>query len=149
MQISVKRLSETAKIPTKAYENDAGWDLYADENLTIFPSKESTCLKKGVNCVNTGIAMAIPVGYFGMIKPKSGLSVKHGLDVLAGIVDASFRGHLKVVLDFPSSEWPPEIKKGEKIAQILILPVPETTMVEVDSLDETDRGEKGFGSSGK
>jgi dUTP pyrophosphatase len=142
MKLKVVRLSSTAKLPTKAYSNDAGFDLYADERILM--DKYQIWKTFG-----TGIAMEIPEGYFGMIKPRSGLSVKQGIDVLAGVVDSSYRGEIKVCLSIPYNSDYLCLEKGDKIAQMVILPVPQIEIEEVLQLSLTDRGEKGFGSSGK
>jgi dUTP pyrophosphatase len=142
--INVKRLTESAKIPTKANEADAGWDIYSDEDVIINANTQ--------RLISTGISIEIPNGMVGLIWPRSGLAVKHGVDVFAGVVDSGYRGEVKVCLFNAGSVWTTprvEIAKGDRIAQILFQPVPSFHLQEVDSLDDTDRGEGGFGSSGK
>ena len=142
--ISVQRLTESAQAPTRANEHDAGWDLYADEDVTISPSTHRT--------ISTGISLEIPEGMVGLIWPRSGLAVKNGIDVFAGVVDAGYRGEVKVCLfNAGSVRSVPNVSiaKGDRIAQILFQPVPSFRLQEVDSLSTTQRGEGGFGSSGQ
>ena len=137
--IRCKRLSEDATIPTRAYEHDAGWDLYASDKTYIMPSQR--------RLVKTAISVAIPEGYVGLIWPRSGLAVKSGVDVFAGVIDSGYRGEVRVCL-YNSSETQLEINKGDRIAQILFQEIPQTTIVEVDDLNDSKRGHGGFGSSG-
>ena len=142
--ISVQRLTESAQVPTRANEHDAGWDLYADEDIVINPNTHRV--------INTGISLEIPKGMVGLIWPRSGLAVKKGIDVFAGVVDAGYRGEVKVCLFNAGSVWSVpsvSIAKGDRIAQILFQPVPSFQLQEVDSLSITQRGEGGFGSSGQ
>lgn len=138
-------------MPTKAYDFDAGFDLYADESCVLVQGKQQL--------VSTSIAMEIPDGYVGLIWPRSGLSAKHGIDVLAGVIDSGYRGEIKVCLlhnnltlleeDFDDIRYSKfEINRGDKIAQILIQEVPRFKIVETDTLSDSNRGAKGFGSSG-
>jgi len=138
-EVPCKKLSENATVPTKAHKHDAGWDLYASENYTIQPSRRQL--------VKTGIAMAIPDGHVGLIWPRSGLATKNGVDVFAGVVDSGYRGDIGVCL-YNSGRVGLVIKKGDRIAQIIFHKIPELKMKEVDSLDDSDRGDGGFGSSG-
>lgn len=144
--IKVKKLTSTATIPTKSRKTDAGYDLYADEDIAIYP--EDTKL------ISTGIAFAIPDGYAGLIWDRSGLGTK-GVHRHAGVVDSSYRGEVKVALynaraghiDFTDNMY--FISRGDRIAQILFQKVPHFDLVETEELDETDRGSSGFGSSGR
>lgn len=136
--MAVKKLTNTAKLPTKAHETDAGWDLYADiERPVIIPTN-------GLTTIDTGIAMAIPEGYCGQIWDRSSYGV-NGTTKLAGVIDSSYRASVKVVLYSFRGRI---INPGDKFAQMLIVPVPKIEIVEVEDLDETTRGEGGFGSSG-
>jgi dUTP pyrophosphatase len=143
--IKVKKLTETAKLPIKAHENDAGYDLFSDQEITIKAKSRET--------VSTGIAIQLPkIGnhyedVYGRIAPKSGLSVKMGLDVFAGVIDREYTGEIKICL-FNSSDKDIKIEKGHKIAQLIPTIIFKDKIIEVESLDETIRGEKGFGSSG-
>lgn len=137
--INVKKLTEDATIPTKANKTDAGYDLYAIENYEI----PSGC-RKGIK---TGIALAIPNGYVGLIWPRSGLAVKYGIDTLAGVIDSGYRGEIIVMLQ-NHGVVPVPINKGDRIGQILFQSIANLPILEVNNLEESDRGEKGFGSSG-
>lgn len=133
----VKRLTETAKLPTRGSPDAAGLDLYADELCN---------LSDGMPCaVRTGIAVAIPQGYAGFVWPRSGLAAKHGVQVLAGLIDADYRGELKVLL---TSVDPIAVSPGDRIAQLVIQPVEMGTVEEAETLPETVRGHDGFGSTG-
>jgi len=144
--IKVKRLTETAKLPTKAHEEDAGYDLYADEEKIIpAQSRES---------VHTGIAIELPdlqeenKEIYVRIAPRSGLSVKSGIDIFGGVIDRGYTGEL-VVCMFNSSKEEFKVNKGDKIAQMIPTIIYKDNLVEVTELQESKRGEKGFGSSGK
>lgn len=147
MVIKIKKLSSTAIVPTKSRKSDAGYDLYADENFTLRP--EETIL------ISTGIALAIPDGYAGLIWDRSGLGSK-GIHRHAGVVDSSYRGEVKVALSNSHSGEGSDyldntyfITKGDRIAQILFQKVPHFELVETEELDDTNRGSSGFGSSGR
>lgn len=146
MQISVKQLSPNAKLPFRAHEGDAGADLfYCPEEAS-----EPVTLKPGERFLfSTGIAVAVPNGYVGLIWDKSGVAVKTGLTVLGGVIDAGYRGEVKVCLLNTGSE-DITIEPGQKIAQILIQPVVGSFFSEVDELPEAtdNRGDGGFGSTG-
>jgi dUTP pyrophosphatase len=138
--IKVKKLNEDAKLPYRANAGDAGWDLFSVEDAKIYPKSRLT--------IKTGIAVEIPMGYVGLIWPRSGLSVKHGINKLAGVIDSGYRGEIIVCLH-NTDEWVPfEIKKGDKIAQILFMQIPEFKLEWSENLEESERGENGFGSSG-
>ena len=138
--IKVKKTEERAIIPTRSNSDDAGWDLYSITTRSIAPSQRVT--------IRTGISLQIPEEYVGLIWPRSGMSVKNGIDVLAGVVDSGYRGEIKVCLLNTSREWM-DIKEGDRIAQILFQEVPHFQLQEVDILQNSDRGEGGFGSTGK
>lgn len=155
MDVKIKRLSETATIPTYAHVGDAGMDLYADLHPTkedIESDVESYCLidPHTTKMISCGFAMSIPEGYFGGIYARSGLASKQNLrpSNCVGIVDSSYRGEVMVALHNDSNDMQ-EIKHGQRIAQMLIQPVVSANIEEVESLDETERGNGGFGSSGK
>lgn len=131
-------LDEGAKMPTKAHKSDAGYDIYAPEAFGVAPKHSWT--------VDTGVHMVIPEGYVGFLKSKSGLNIKHGLTG-EGVVDAGYTGSIQVKL-YNDSGAPYIFDKGDKVIQIVILPIPETELVQVDRLPETERGDCGFGSSG-
>ncbi len=139
-RVEVVRLSEDGALPTKANSGDAGWDLYASEDTEVSANAQGL--------IGTAVALAIPKGYVGLIWPRSGLAVKNGIDVFAGVIDSSYRGEVKVCL-YNSSDTPLKITKGDRIAQILIQEIPFFRLEEVKELSKTSRGEGGFGSSGK
>jgi dUTP pyrophosphatase len=138
--IQFKKLNKNAVIPLKAHITDAGLDLvYTGRTTILLPGEWGT--------FDTGLAMAIPEGTVGLIWPRSGLSVKSGIDTLAGVIDSSYRGEIKVVLINLGNEHK-TIKTGDKIAQLVIQEVFIDDIVEVDQLSETIRGTNGFGSTG-
>ncbi len=139
MTIFIKKLSATATLPKYIHSHDAGMDLYAAETVIIQPQQRVL--------VPTGIAMAIPSGYVGLIWDKSGIASKHGLKTMAGVVDAGYRGEVRILVH-NLSDKSYTVEAGAKIAQMLIQPVEQRAIVEVDELDETERGEGGFGSTG-
>lgn len=138
--IKVKLLDNNAKVPTRAHATDAGADISSTEDVWIFANERKV--------VSTGISLEIPEGYYGRVAPRSGLAVKKGIDVLAGVIDSSYRGEIKVVLLNTDKNEDFEIKKGDKIAQIIIEKHYNFDFEVVKNLEETERGEKGFGSSG-
>lgn len=139
LTVQIKKLCERAVLPTFAHEDDAGMDLYAVEDATLAP------LARGQ--IKTGIAASIPRGHAGLIWDKSGLSHRHGLKTLGGVVDAGFRGEILVgVVNLSDEAY--TVRAGDKIAQLLIQKVEHVRMAEVGELDDTQRGEGGFGSSG-
>jgi len=140
MNLPVKRLTDTARLPTRAHPGDAGLDLYADESVIVCASFRLL--------VSTGISVAIPSGYVGLIWPRSGLAAKHGISVDAGVIDAGYRGPVKVLVTNASKDQSYGIRRGDKIAQLIIQPVSLLDPVEVDALNETERDAGGFGSSG-
>lgn len=140
-KLNFKRVHPDATTPTRANETDAGFDLYALDDSPAWPRKRVL--------VRTGIAMEIPEGHVGLIWPRSGLAVKHGIDVMAGVVDSGYRGEIKVLLQNTDPDLVHKIHKGDRIAQILIQPIVTPELVEVDDLGETERGAGGFGSTGK
>lgn len=139
-KIKVKKIHQNAILPYKANKGDAGWDLFSVEDAKIYPKSRLT--------IKTGIALEIPGGYVGLIWPRSGLSVKHGINKLAGVIDSGYRGEIIVCLH-NTDEWIPyEIKSGDKIAQILFMSIPGFELEWMENLQDSERGEKGFGSSG-
>jgi len=138
MELKVKKIHPAAKNPVYGHPGDAGLDLFACVDLSLAPGE--------LKAVPTGIQMAIPKGFVGLVWDKSGVSLK-GVHRLAGVVDAGYRGEVQVVLINLGRE-PYEIKAGMKIAQMLIQPVHSVEVRESDSLDDTSRGEGGFGSTG-
>lgn len=137
--IPIKKLHPEAQIPTKANSSDAGFDLYALESM-VLPRQYHKLVK-------TGIAIAIPEGCVGLIWPRSGLSYKHGLDVLAGVIDAGYRGEVGVIL-YNTQYGDYRIDRGDRIAQLVIQKVENFSMIEVSELETSERNKGGFGSSG-
>lgn len=137
--IKFKRLEEGAIIPKAQKPGDAGLDIYTLEDKTIYHCEQES--------FRTGIACAIPEGFVGVIKPRSGLALKHQIDTKAGVIDSNYRGELVIVLRNDGLR-PYEFKKGERIAQLLVIPC-LTNSEEVEELDDTNRGKTGFGASGK
>lgn len=138
--LSVQKLNESATIPTRGSSGSAGYDLYScGNNFLVEPFKNAL--------VDTGIAMAIPEGYYGRIAPRSGFSVRTGLIVNAGVIDSDYRGEIKVLLQNPT-QTPVSIGNGERIAQIIFEKIGNFNLTAVDSLDNTSRGSDGFGSTG-
>lgn len=142
IQVSIKRLDPSVELPAYAYQGDAGLDLRANESIRLKPFERAM--------VSTGLAIAIPDGYAGFVQPRSGLAIKRGLSIVntPGLIDAHYRGELKIIAINLDPEHDIMIERGERIAQLVIQEVPSVEVVEVDELDATDRGNGGFGSSG-
>jgi len=158
MEIKIKRLRDSAIIPTQKYSGDAGFDLYSTERIVIKPFERKI--------VPTGIAIQVPSGYYARIAPRSGLAVKNGIQVMAGVIDKSYTGEIGVVLlncSILGSEINPRIETvllggvndfvinpGDRIAQIIFEKIADdVSFTEVNDLDKTDRGSGGYGSTGK
>ena len=139
MVIKIKRLDLGAKLPCYACHGDAGMDFYSNEDIILAPNERKL--------IGTGISMAIPVGYVGLIWDKSGLAFKHGLKTMAGVIDSGYRGEIKILVHNLSKDNY-VIEKGKKIAQMLIQPVEQRKVIEVENLDDSSRGDGGFGSTG-
>ncbi len=140
MILKVKKFHPDAKLPVKAHPTDAGFDVFSDQAYELQPGTRKT--------LDLGIAVDIPEGYCLVMLPKSGLSVKNGLGVLANVIDQDYTGMIHAVLVNHGGD-PLTIERGMKVAQVLIVPVPQVEIVEVaDILKQTDRGAQGFGSSG-
>lgn len=144
IELPVLRLDPDLPLPAYAKPGDAGVDLVARENVTLAPAG-------GRALVPTGIAIALPDGYAGFVQPRSGLAFNHGITVLnsPGLVDSGYRGELKVCLVNTDPERAFDVVRGERIAQLVVKPVEQVSFVEVETLDETARGDTGFGSSGR
>ncbi|MBI5306499.1 dUTP diphosphatase [Candidatus Wolfebacteria bacterium] len=139
MVIKIQKIDFDAIIPNYANESDAGLDLYSVEDVILKPGER--------HAVKTGIKMEIPEGYVGLIWDKSGLAVKNGAKTMAGVVDAGYRGEIKIVL-INLGEEDFVIKKNSKIAQMLIQKIEHPKIEIVSELNESQRGENGFGSTG-
>lgn len=140
MKIKFKKLDPGVEIAGYMHEFDAGFDLRSIEDKTLSPQERYL--------FKTGLALEIPKGYVGLVWDRSGLALKHGLTCLAGVVDAGYRGEIGVVLLNTSNEEF-KVEKGDRIAQILFQPILQVELEEVDRLNETERGEGGFGGSGR
>jgi len=144
LEIPFVRLTHDATVPAYARVGDAGADLVASEDAYLAAGG-------GRALVSTGLAVAIPVGYAGFVQPRSGLALRHGVTCLntPGLIDSGYRGELKVLLVNTDSDTAFEVTKGERIAQLVIQAVAAVSFKEVEELSETDRGEGGFGSTGR
>lgn len=142
IKVNIKRLDPTVELPSYAYTGDAGLDLRANEAVDIAPHERAL--------ISTGLAVALPDGYAGFVQPRSGMALKRGLSIAntPGLIDAHYRGELKIICVNLDPRESIHIERGERIAQLVIQEVPVVTLCEVDELDETDRGSGGFGSSG-
>ena len=142
MRLPIKRLDPSVPLPRYARPDDAGLDLYAAETAVLKPGERAL--------VPTGLAIAIPRGYAGLVMPRSGLALRHGVTVLnaPGLIDAGYRGELKVLLINHDETTTVTLARGERIAQLVISPVTTAELVEVDELPSSERGEGGFGSTG-
>jgi len=140
--IPLRRLDPELPVPTRAHPGDAGVDLCTSVDVTLRPGERAL--------IGTGIAVALPVGTVGLIHPRSGLAAKFGLSVVntPGTVDAGYRGEIKVCLINHDTEHAVELRRGDRIAQLLVQRVELVDFVEVDELDDTARGSGGYGSSG-
>jgi dUTP pyrophosphatase len=141
IELPITRLRDDAVVPERAYAGDAGLDLAACERVELRPGQRAL--------VGTGLAVAIPEGYAGFVQPRSGLAARHGLSVVnsPGLVDSGYRGELRVVLLNTDDSEPFVVEPGMRIAQLVVLAVPEVELVEVDELPASERGVRGFGSS--
>ena len=141
--LRVRRLD--ADLPLPAYQNagDAGLDLYSASDVTIAPGERTV--------IGTGIAVAIPDGYVGLVSPRSGMAVRSGLSMVntPGIVDSGYRGEVRLILINLDRSEPIEIARGDRVAQLVIVPVATVTLEESDELPSSERGTGGFGSTGK
>jgi dUTP pyrophosphatase len=140
MQLRVKKLHPDAKIPTYAHQSDAGMDLYTVEGFTIEPGQHYL--------VRTGIALEIPHGYTALVWDKGSIANKRYLKTVGGVFDADYRGEYLIGL-YNFGQEAQSFAVGDKITQLLIQPVIQPTLIEVETLDDTDRGEGRFGSTGQ
>ena len=143
ISVEIQKLSDTAKIPEYAHPTDAGADVFSSEDVTIVAGE--------TKIIKTGLKVAIPIGYEIQVRPRSGLSAKTGIRVAnaPGTIDSAYRGEIGIILH-NTSTTPYEIKTGDKIAQLIISPVPMIKWKEVATIsDDTDRSTGGFGSSGR
>ncbi|MBI4918849.1 dUTP diphosphatase [archaeon] len=139
MKIRVQRLDKNLELPKFAKKGDAAFDLRSSVDIVLHP------LEKEI--IPTGLKVAVPVGYAGLIWDRSSMAAKHSLRTMAGVLDSGYRGEIKVVMINLGKE-PVEVTKGMRIAQMLVQPVLNTEIEEVEELEETERGSGGFGSTG-
>jgi dUTP pyrophosphatase len=141
IELPVQRLRDDAVVPSRAYSGDAGLDLAACDRVVLEPGERTL--------VGTGIAVAIPDGYAGFVQPRSGLAARHGISIVntPGLVDSGYRGELRVALLNTDPREPFVVEPGMRIAQLVIVPVPEVEPVETDELPGSERGVRGFGST--
>lgn len=142
MAQTIEVLITAENIPSYSHPGDAGADLSAAESLTLAPGQRAT--------VGTGVSIALPAGYVAFVVPRSGLAAKHGITIVnsPGTVDAGYRGELRVTLLNTDLSEPFEIKKGDRIAQMIVMPIVQARFIPVERLPESERGESGFGSTG-
>ena len=135
---NVALCSSSAVLPTRGSLQAAGWDISSSESFSIDPGKRRLC--------STGLKIKVPLGNYGRLASRSGLASKHGIEVGAGVIDSDYRGEIKVLL-FNHSEKPFAVSVGDKIAQIIFEQINPAPLLLVTSMDETERGENGFGST--
>ena len=142
MELRVRRLDPAARLPVRAHEDDAGYDLHALDAATLVPGQRAR--------VRTGIAIELPPGHAGLVMPRSGLAARHGIAIVnaPGLIDCGYRGELCVLLLNTDAAAAFEVSPGDRIAQLVIIAVATLAVVETETLAATARGEGGFGSSG-
>tara|TARA_Y100000590_G_scaffold19674_1_gene23092 strand:- start:90 stop:524 length:435 start_codon:yes stop_codon:yes gene_type:complete len=141
INIKIKRLNENAILPEKQHDSDAGYDLYSIEEIILKPNQ--------IYKVKTGIAIQIPNNYGGLVLPRSGLSSKYGISLIntPGLIDPGYRGELLIpLINHSSNEY--TINKNERVAQLILIQIPEVKIEVTSDLDASDRDSKGFGSTG-
>lgn len=141
INIKIKLLNESAILPEKQHDSDAGYDLFSIEKIILKPNE--------IHKVKTGIAIQIPTNYGGLVLPRSGLSSKHGISLIntPGLIDSGYRGELLIpLINHSVKEY--EIHKHERIAQLILIESPEVNIEVASDLDDSDRDSKGFGSTG-
>lgn len=143
MELKFRLLEPGAQLPSRANSGDAGLDLRAVEPATIGPSERAA--------IGTGLAVEIPPGHAGLVLPRSGLALRHGISMVnaPGLVDSGYRGELRVLLLNTDREHPFDVEPGDRIAQLLIVPFAEAVPIEAAELSDSERGAGGFGSTGR
>lgn len=141
IEVPVRRLRDDATLPVQAYAGDAGLDLAACGRHEVGPGERAV--------IPTGLALEIPEGYGGFVLPRSGLAARNGITLLnaPGLIDAGYRGEVQVVFHNTDREETFVVEPGMRVAQLVVLPVPDLALVEREELAQTERGERGFGSS--
>lgn len=143
MRLPVRRLDPAARLPTRAYTGDAGYDLYAVEDAELWPGQRHS--------VGTGVAIALPPGHAGLVLPRSGLARRHGIGMVnaPGLIDEGYRGEVRVLLHNTDPDEAFRVSAGDRIAQLVVVAVAAPEVVEVSELEASERGGGGFGSSGR
>jgi dUTP pyrophosphatase len=143
MVIRIKQIDKDLPVPKYAYAHDAGFDLYSSVDVLLESGERKL--------IPTGVAVAILEGYAGFVQPRSGLAAKHGISIVnsPGLIDSHYRGEIKVILINLDKDKPFQVRRGDKIAQLIIQKIESVDLEVVDELDETVRGAGGFGSSGR
>ncbi len=143
LHVQIKRIDEDLPLPRYAQEGDAGLDLYSTVDVDLQPGQRSL--------IPTGIAVSIPKGYAGFVQPRSGLALREGLSLVntPGLIDSGYRGEIKVVAINTDPDTTIHIKRADRIAQLVIQEVPCVQLEEVETLEESERSDTGFGSTGK
>jgi len=143
LTVPVKLLSASARLPERAYDHDAAYDLHAAEKLVIEP------LRRAV--VGTGVALGLPPGLAALTLPRSGLAARHGIAIVnaPGLIDPGYRGEVRVILLNTDRDEAFRVAVGDRIAQLLFLPLTKVDLAATDELDQTERGAQGLGSSGR
>jgi dUTP pyrophosphatase len=142
LEVAIVRLDPQLPLPTRQHASDAGYDLVAREDVVLGPGERAL--------VPTGVAIALPRGYAAFVQPRSGLAINHGISIVntPGLVDSGYRGELKVVLINHDARQKFEVRRGDRIAQLVVQRVEDVAWREVDALDDSDRGTGGHGSTG-
>ena len=142
-EVLVQRLDDGLPMPERAHPGDAGFDLRSSVDLILAPGERAM--------IPTGIAVAIPDGFAGLVQPRSGLAARHGVGIVnaPGLVDSGYRGEIKVIAINLDPREPFEVHRGDKIAQLVIYPIPDAKLHEVEELPDSERGGAGFGSTGR
>lgn len=142
LPVPVRLLTPVARLPERAYEHDAAWDLYAAEEAALAPLARAT--------VGTGIALGLPDHLAALTLPRSGLAARHGVSIVnaPGLIDPGYRGEVRIILLNTDAQATFHVAPGDRIAQLLFLPLTDVRLFAAETLDDTHRGERGFGSSG-
>lgn len=141
LKIKIKKLTPSSRIPLKGSSGAAGYDLYSDSDYRVMKGERVL--------IKTGISIEIPEGYYGRIAPRSGLALKHGIDVLAGVIDSDYRGEIGVILLNTDENFSFPISKGDRVAQIIFEKCMDSEFIETVTLENSSRLDGGFGSTGK
>lgn len=143
VQLAITRLDKDLPLPSYAHHGDAGLDLYAAHDLSLAAGQRAL--------LGTGIAIAIPEGFAGFVQPRSGLAIRAGLSFVntPGLIDSHYRGEIKIIAVNLDPTTPIELRRGDRVAQLVVQRVENVRLVEVDALEQTTRGEGGFGSTGQ